>query len=181
MRYRRIRVAGASYFFTLVTYRRQSLFREADAVALFQNALQSVQSRYAFTVEAQVILPDHLHAIWTLPDDDFDYATRWRLVKEAFTRAFAQSHRLLEQDPRRRARGEQTVWQRRYWEHFIRDERDFVSHVEYIHYNPVRHGLVSAPREWPHSTFSEWVARGSYEASWGSDEMPKLPSWAGHE
>jgi putative transposase len=116
MRYRRIRVGGASYFFTLVTYRRQSLFGDADVVDLFESARQSVQSRRAFTLEAQVILPDHLHAIWTLPDDDFDYATRWRLIKEAFTRAFAQSHRLLERGPRRRARGEQTVWQRRYWE-----------------------------------------------------------------
>ena len=115
MRYRRTTVAGATYFFTLVTYRRQSLFGEGDAVDMFEIALQSVQSRRAFTLEAQVILPDHLHAIWTLPDDDFDYATRCRLIKEAFTRAYAQRHRLPARDAKRRARGEQTVWQRRYW------------------------------------------------------------------
>jgi REP element-mobilizing transposase RayT len=108
MRYRRARVAGATYFFTLVTYRRQSLFGEADAVDMFNRASQSVRSRRAFTLEAQVILPDHLHAIWTLPDDDFDYATRWRLIKEAFTRAYAQRHRLPARDAKRRARGEQT-------------------------------------------------------------------------
>ena len=84
-------------------------------------------------------------------------------------------------DARRRARGEQTVWQHRYWEHLVRNDRDLGAHVEYIHFNPVRHGLVSAPRDWPHSTFSDWVARGLYDADWGSQGPLELPAWAGHE
>jgi putative transposase len=181
VRYRRATVAGASYFFTLVTFRRQPLFGGGKAVELFNEALRSVQARRPFTVDALVLLPDHVHAIWTLPDDDHDYATRWRRVKETFTRAYARDHRLPEPDIGRRARGERTVWQRRYWEHLIRDDRDFVAHVEYIHYNPVRHGLVAAPRDWPYSTFGQWVAYGLYEATWGADEIPQLPAWAGRE
>jgi putative transposase len=181
MCYRRAAVEGASYFFTLVTYRRQALFRDAEAVGLFNEAVRVVQTRRPFTIVAQVILPDHLHAIWTPPDHDSDYATRWRRMKETFTRAYFPSRRLPEPDRGRRARGERTVWQRRYWEHLIRDDRDFVTHVEYIHCNPVHHGLASAPRDWPHSTFGEWVARGAYEVSWGSDQGPELPAWAGRE
>jgi hypothetical protein len=88
---------------------------------------------------------------------------------------------LIWHDRRRYARGEQTVWQRRYWEHLIRDERDFSAHLEYIHLNPVRHQLVTAPRDWPFSTFLEWVAKGSYDATWGSSGPVSLPDWAGHE
>jgi putative transposase len=175
MRYRRTDVAGASYFFTLVTYRRQPLFGRSDAVEMFERAVRSVQSRWPFTLEAQVVLPDHLHSIWTLPESDADYSTRWRLIKEAFTREYAIAHRVLAPDARRAMRGEKAVWQRRFWEHLIRDERDFSAHLDYIHINPVKHGLVSAPHDWPHSTFLQWVSRGAYEASWGSDEMPKLP------
>ena len=181
MRYRRITLAGASYFFTVVTYRRQPLFAESQAVRILQAAIERVRQRRPFVLEAQVVLPDRLHALWTLPDVDCDYATRWRLIKEAFTREYALDHRLPSRDAGRRARGEQTVWQRRYWEHLIRNDRDFSAHVEYIHFNPVRHGLVSAPRDWPHSTFLDWVARGSYDPTWGSQQPPALPDWAGRE
>jgi REP-associated tyrosine transposase len=180
MRYRRVTVAGATYFFTVVTFRRQRLFADPLAVGLLEAAIQRVRERRPFVVEAQVVLPDHIHALWTLADD-FDYATRWRLIKEAFTREYAPRTRLPARDAGRRARGEQTVWQRRYWEHLIRNDRDFSAHVEYIHFNPVRHGLVSAPRDWPHSTFLDWVARGDYDAAWGSQQPPKLPDWAGRE
>jgi putative transposase len=181
MRYRRSDVLGASYFFTVVTYGQQPLLARAEAVATFERALQTVQQRRSFVLEAQVVLPDHLHALWTLPDNDSDYPTRWRLIKEAFTREYVTTNRVQEPDSRRRARGERAVWQRRYWEHLIRDDHDFSAHVEYIHYNPVRHGLVKAPADWPHSTFLDWVARGNYERTWGSDEMPKLPRLVGRE
>jgi len=181
MRYRRLTVVGASYFFTVVTYRRQPLFAKPHAVEMLQAAIQRIQEKRPFIVEAQVVLPDHVHALWTLPEDDFDYAIRWRQIKEAFTRAYASDHRLLSRDAGRHERGEQTVWQRRYWEHLIRNDRDFSAHVEYIHFNPVRHGLVSAPCDWPHSTFQQWVARGLYDATWGSQQAPVLPAWAGRE
>jgi putative transposase len=181
MRYRRVIVAGASYFLTVVTYRRRPLFAKPNAVELLQAAIQRIQEKRPFVVEEQVVLPDHVHALWRLPDGDFDYATRWRQIKEAFTRAYASHHRLPIRDAGRQARGEQTVWQRRYWEDLIRNDRDFSAHVEYIHFNAVRHGLVSAPCDWPHSTFPDWVARGFYDATWGSQQAPVLPAWAGRE
>jgi len=181
MRYRRVSMAGASYFFTVVTYRRHHLFGKAQAVGILERAIQRVQERRPFVIEAQVILPDHIHSMWTLPDDDVDYPTRWRLIKEAFTREYVPNHHVSSRDASRRARGERTVWQRRYWEHLIRNDRDFSAHLEYIHFNPVRHGLVSAPRDWPHSTFLNWVAKGAYESTWGSQEAPVLPNWAGRE
>jgi len=181
MRYRRVTVAGACYFFTVVTHRRQALFADAQAVEMLQEAIQGIREKRPFVLEAQLVLPDHIHVLWTLPEDDCDYSTRWRLIKEAFTRAYASRYRMPERDERRRARGEHAIWQRRYWEHLIRNDRDFTTHLEYIHLNPVRHGLVTAPRDWPHSTFLSWVARGSYDVTWGSDEMPVLPAWVGRE
>jgi len=181
MRYRRTTVPGASYFFTVVTHGRKPLLRAAQAVHLLQTAIRRVQEKRPFVVEAQVVMPDHLHSIWSLPDGDFDYATRWRLIKEGFTRAFGANGPLPARDTRRQGRGEQAVWQRRYWEHLIRDDRDFAAHVEYIHFNPVKHGFVSAPCDWPHSTFADWVARGLYDIEWGSQGPLKLPAWAGHE
>jgi putative transposase len=181
MRYRRVSVPGASYFFTVVTHERRHIFAEAQAVRLLYAAIGRVREKRPFAIEAQVILPDHLHAIWTLPDDDCDYPTRWRQIKEAFTRGYASSRPLPARDEAQRARGEQTVWQRRYWEHLIRNDDDFSAHVEYIHFNPVRHGYVTAPRDWPHSTFLDWVARGLYDRAWGSQGPIELPAWAGHE
>ena len=181
MRYRRTRIPGATYFFTAVAYRRRPIFASQAAVLALEEAIAGVRVRHPFEVDAQVVLPDHLHAVWALPEGDADYSTRWRLIKSSFTRACLQSQPAAASNASRAAKGEQTVWQRRFWEHLIRDTRDFAAHVDYIHYNPVRHGLVAAPRDWPHSTFAEWVARGVYEPDWGSDEMPKLPDWVGGE
>ena len=178
MQYRRAKVAGASYFFTVVTHERRPLFKSTDAVALFQTGLNRVQERHPFVVDAFVILPDHIHTVWTLPDGDADFSKRWRLIKEAFTKPFVRQHLPSEPSASRRTKGEQAVWQRRFWEHVIRDEADYAAHVDYIHSNPVRHGLVSAARDWPNSSFSTWVGRGVYEPYWGSDEMPPLPEWA---
>lgn len=178
MRYRRVTIQGASYFFTVVTHERQPLFRDPQSVQLLANAIAKIRDRHPFAIEAQVVLPDHLHAIWTLPDGDANYATRWRLIKEAFTRAYCKRFESPPRTETARTRGEQTVWQRRFWEHTIRDEHDFVEHVDYIHYNPVRHGLVAAPRDWLHSTFGQWVDRGVYDPTWDSGEMPELPDWA---
>jgi len=178
MQYRRAKIAGASYFFTLVTHERRPIFKSADAVALFQSGLKRIQERHPFEVDAFVILPDHIHTVWTLPDGDADFSKRWRLIKEAFTKPFVRQHQQPKLSASRRAKGEQAVWQRRFWEHVIRDEADYAAHVDYIHSNPVRHGLVSAPRDWPNSSFSDWVGRGVYEPHWGSDEMPPMPDWA---
>jgi putative transposase len=182
MRYRRSFQPGASYFFTLVTHARSPLFGDVVAIDLYRNAVRKVQAARPFTLAAEVILPDHIHMLWTLPDGDADYPTRIRLIKRAFTRSYLNHRRHIdERSGSRIAKGEQAVWQRRYWEHTIRDERNFQAHLDYIHLNPVKHGLATAARDWPHSTFLVWVDRGVYEPWWGSDEMSPLPEWAGME
>ena len=150
-------------------------------MALFLAAVDKVRSRHPFEIDAYVVLPDHLHALWTLPDGDASFSTRWRLIKEAFTRAYIKTHEVPHPSASRRFKGEQSIWQRRFWEHAIRDDADFAAHLDYIHINPVRHGLVTAARDWPYSTFADWVARGNYDAWWGSEDMPPLPEWVGHE
>jgi putative transposase len=178
MRYKRLKVEGASYFFTVVTHERRKLFLDADVVAWYNEAVTRVQQRHPFDLEAQVVLPDHLHALWQLPRDDADYSTRWRLIKEAFTKAYLKHHGPPIVSESRRNKSEQGFWQRRFWEHLIRDDRDFGDHLDYIHLNPVRHGFVVAPSEWPYSSFARWVALGVYEPNWGSGEKQELPEWA---
>ncbi len=176
MRYRRATVPGATYFFTLVAHERRPLFVAPENVRRWRDAVASYARRRPFIVEAEVILPDHLHALWTLPDGDSDYATRIRLIKTRVTKELAGPE--ASSSPSRLRKGERDIWQRRYWEHVIRDERDFQMHLDYIHYNPVKHGLAARPADWPHSTFSDWVSKGRYDNWWGSDEMPPLPDWA---
>ena len=142
------------------------------------DAIETIRTRHPFEVDAYVVLPDHLHALWTLPEGDAKFSTRWRLIKEAFTRAYIKTHVAPERSRSRFSKGEQAIWQRRFWEHAIRDDGDFVRHVEYIHLNPVHHGLTTAPRDWLHSSFSSWVESGAYDNDWGSDAVPQLPDWA---
>jgi putative transposase len=178
MLYRRANCEGASYFFTVVTEQRRPIFRDAWVVALFESSLARIRVRHHFDVEAYVILPDHIHFIWTLPNGDANFSMRWRLIKEAFTKSYLRDQLAPKRSASRQSKGEQAIWQRRFWEHVIRDERDYASHVDYIHYNPVRHGHARAVRDWPHSSFFNWVERGVYEPHWGSDKVLPLPEWA---
>jgi putative transposase len=173
MNYRRLHQPGGTYFFTLVTFNRQPILKAAETVNLLQECFQKVMQKHPFQVEALVILPDHLHALWVLPEGDSDYPMRWRLIKSQFSHRAAShlSHSIPES---RSAKGEQAVWQRRYWEHLIHSQADFNRHVEYIHYNPVKHGYVSAPADWPHSTFHQFVEDGVYPLDWGRDKKPSL-------
>jgi putative transposase len=181
MRYRRIFQPGATYFFTLITFDRTPLFSDESNVTLWHRAVEKVRHSRSFIVEAEAILPDHLHMIWTLPDNDTAYDTRIRLTKTAFTKSLDPKLKLAPTNASREGKGEKSVWQRRYWEHLIRDERDFQMHLDYIHFNPVKHGLVRSPSDWRHSTFSKWVAQGAYEPWWGSGEMPPIPDWTARE
>ena len=166
MRYRRAFVQGGSFFFTLVTEKRRPLFSSADAVEVLREAFKTVRSTRPFNLDAIVVLPDHLHCIWTLPPGDADFATRWRLIKTWFTKHCDPALRQKPSDVQVKRR-EQALWQHRYWEHMLRDERDFERHVEYIHYNPVKHGYALSPSDWPHSSFGRYVEAGIYEANWG--------------
>src|SRR5262245_47343914 len=181
MRYRRLFQPGASYFFTLVTHERSPIFRDSSAVDLYRRAVRKVRASRPFSLDAEPVLPDHIHLLVTLPDGDADFPTRVRLIKTAFTRSIL-GHRRSHDGPSesRIAKGEQAIWQRRYWEHMIRDERDFQAHLDYIHINPVKHGLVAAVRLAALHVLA-WVERGTYEPWWGSDEMPPLPDWVASE
>jgi putative transposase len=158
MRYRRTTLAGATYFFTLVTHERSPIFADGANVAHWRDAVAKVQRDLPFIIESEVILPDYLHMIWSLTNNDADYATRIRLIKTAFTKALPVNATKSPTQTRTN-KGERTVWQRRYWEHTIRDERDFQVHADYIHFNLVKHGLAAKPADWPHSTFKAWVER----------------------
>ena len=153
--YRRSFVPGGSCFFTVNLADRSSRLL-TDHTDLLRTAFRYAHVRHAF-IDAIVILPDHLHAIWSLPEGDADFATRWRHVKATFSRALPTCERISEC---RLRKGERGIWQRRYWEHTLRDERDFSRHVDYIHFNPVKHGLVTRVEDWPYSSFHQMVRLG---------------------
>ncbi|MBI5454568.1 MAG: transposase [Deltaproteobacteria bacterium] len=164
--YRRSR-DGRVYFFTVVTYMRQPVLCLDDSISALAETTLEVQQDRPFEIKAWVILPDHLHAIWELPEGDADYSARWSLIKKGFTKRFKGRQETAALSRSRIKRREAGVWQRRFWEHQVRDEPDFRSHVEYIHYNPVKHGLVRSPGEWKHSSFRRFVDEGLYLADWG--------------
>jgi len=177
MEYRRLFIPGGTYFFTLVTYYRQPIFSTPDAVEKLRNAFRYTLERHPFTIVASVILPDHIHFIWALPPHTSDFSTPWRLIKSHFTRNWCPEGVKSESESRRQ-KGEADVWQRRFWEHAMRDEADFSKHLDYIHYNPVKHGLVSTPVEWKYSSFMKYVRDGFYTLDWGGDEkMMAIGPW----
>jgi putative transposase len=166
-RYRRAKIEGGALFFTLTLADRSSdlLVREIDRL---RRAYKVVQNRRPFETIAICVLPDHLHALWLLPEGDADFASRWSLFKSAFSCGLpAAGSRSVSKIAKR----EKGVWQRRYWEHAIRNDADLERHVDYIHYNPVKHGLVSRVQDWPHSSFHRYVKRGMLPVDWGGDVM----------
>jgi putative transposase len=167
--YRRWFVPGGTFFFTVVTARRLPHFALPEARSRFGELLRECRQRWPFETIAMVLLHDHLHALWALPAGDADYEVRWGWVKKEFTRWHcAAGGREVHVSPSQRRRRRRGVWQRRYWEHTIDDQHDLERHFDYIHYNPVKHGLARAPRDWPHSTFHRWVESGHYDAGWGT-------------
>jgi putative transposase len=163
--YRRSPISGGVFFFT-VNLAERRLHLLTDHIDLLRRAFRETQSRHPFTIEAIVVLPDHLHAIWSLPDGDADFATRWRLIKSSFSRGLSTGEPV---SISRKQKGERGIWQRRYWEHALRDEADLARHVDYIHYNPVKHGHVTRVRDWRHSSFHRMVRLGIYPEDWAGD------------
>ncbi len=170
--YRRNRVPGGSYFFTVnLLDRRSDLL--VNHIDLVRACVDRVRHLMPFHIDAWVVLPDHMHAVWTLPQGDANFSRRWQAIKMAFVKGIEPAELL---SISRRVRGERGVWQRRFWEHTIRDERDYAAHIDYVHFNPVKHGLAASAAAWPYSTFHRAVARGQYPSSWsaeGSDDGPK--------
>jgi putative transposase len=161
--YRRASVPSASYFFTVNLADRSSHLL-VDRIEDVRNAMRYVLQRHPFRVDAMAVLPDHLHAVWTLPPGDADYPLRWRLFKTWFSRRMASGE---PRRPSRIAKGERGIWQRRYWEHLIRDENDMQAHVDYVHFNPVKQGHVARAADWPYSTMHRYVAEGRLAQDWG--------------
>lgn len=164
--FRRALVPGGTYFFTVVSHQRRPLLTGPPVLAALRQAMQTVQRRYPFEQDAVVLMPDHLHAIWTLPPEDHVYSRRWALIKRLTSQAVRDV--LPERSAGRRA--ELGLWQRRFWEHLIRDEADYQQHLHYLHFNPVKHGHVARVVDWPHSSFHRWLRAGVYEADWGVAE-----------
>ncbi len=164
--FRRYYLKGGTYFFTVVTFNRHPILKETTDINLLQQCFEIVNESLPFRIDALVILPDHLHTIWTLPDNDYDFSTRWKRIKAAFSKKVKDKTPLLLPESLA-LKKEKGIWQRRFWEHLIRDQEDFDKHCDYIHYNPVKHGLVKAPIEWKYSSFDQFVKRGFYENDWG--------------
>jgi putative transposase len=179
--YRRAR-DGRTYFFTAVTYNRRPFLCSEENRTILKQIIEEVRRSRPFEINAWVLLPDHLHCIWTLPEGDTDYSKRWGLIKAGFTKKAVVGRALpANQNPSRLQHREWFVWQRRFWEHRIRDEKDFEAHCNYIHYNPVKHGHVSAPSEWTYSTFHKFVKEGAYSMDWGSGAPVIVPDDIGNE
>jgi putative transposase len=165
--YRRAWMDGGTWFFTVNLAERRENTLLVDRIDHLRAAFGSVQLRHPFRIEAFVILPDHLHCIWTLPQDDTDFSNRWGLIKRQFSRGIEKRERISESRARR---GERGIWQRRFWEHLIRDQEDFNRHVDYIHWNPIKHGWVSKVADWQYSSFHEYVKSGLYPDNWGDGD-----------
>ncbi len=162
MRYRRSYVSGGCYFFTVnLQDRSKSLL--VEHVDVLRSAMRKVKQNHPFEIEAIVIMPNHLHALWQLPENDADFSTRWNLIKGGFSRALSSTELISKS---REKKGERGIWQRRFWEHLIRDDKDYERHVDYIHFNPVKHGFVKRPVDWEYSSIHRYIQQGVVASDW---------------
>lgn len=175
--YLRTHIPGGTYFFTLATMKRQPVLLKPKIRTALRQAIHLTHTRYPFHVDAWVLLPDHLHCVWTLPEGDDQYGMRWSLIKRHVTQETGFYSNATASRVTRRERG---LWQRRFWEHAIRDEKDFERHVDYIRWNPVKHGHARTVSEWPYSTFHRYVRQGIYAPDWGGFTERQAESFGEH-
>ena len=179
--YRRYYVPGGTYFFTCVTYQRTPILTTELARDCLRNAIQVVRKVHPFDITAIVVLPDHWHTIWTLPQGDVRYPLRWMRIKEEFTKGWLKAGGIEQpQSVSRKEQRSRGVWQRRYWERTIQDETDLKRCTDYIHWNPRKHALVERVQDWKWSSFHRYVQEGEYHITWGGND-PSLhwnaPEW----
>jgi putative transposase len=161
--YRRVKITGAWYFFTVVTYQRRSFLTDDASRAILKEAFRRVKSERPFDIPALCLLPNHLHCVWKMPSGDDDYSIRWAMIKRSFSKCWLDAGGIpLPKSASARKKREAGIWQRRFWEHRIRDMDDYWNHVHYIHYNPVKHGLVEHIEDWPYSTYHRFSQQGIY-------------------
>jgi len=166
--YHRVKISGGTYFFTVVAFKRQPVLTREEVRRALREGIEKVRHSLPFLIEAWVLLPDHLHAIWTLPKGDDKFQTRWALIKSSVSRHCKQIGEDWQGGSEsRKKRHESNFWQRRFWEHYIRDDKDFQRHMDYLHYNPVKHGYVRRVADWPFSSFHRLVAQDVYPRGWG--------------
>ncbi|MFZ6772742.1 REP-associated tyrosine transposase [Undibacterium sp. SXout7W] len=165
--YRRSNIAGGTYFFTVNSFRRRPILSNESLRDALRLAIQKTRLTHPFKIDAWVLLPDHLHCIWTLPEGDADFSVRWSMIKRLVSQACADEFSMDDVSASRTQRKESGIWQRRFWEHQIRDDHDFARHVDYIHWNPVKHGLVARAVDWPYSTFHRYVVQEMLPPDWG--------------
>jgi len=170
--YRRANITGSTYFFTVVSYRRQQILCDESIRHALRKAIKDTQHKYPFTIDAWVLMPDHLHCLWTLPEGDADFAKRWNRIKRQVSidcgREYKKEKWLTAS---KKKHCESTLWQRRYWENRIRDQNDFNHHMDYIHYNPTKHGLCERPNLWPYSTLHRCMKEGAYPLDWAAPDL----------
>lgn len=160
--YRRLRVPGGTFFFTVNLYDRRSQLL-TDNISVLRDAVRKVHAKAPFHIDAWAVLPDHLHAVWTLPVNDMNYSARWQAIKTEFSKQIPPGEF---RSASRESKGERGIWQRRFWEHTIRDGKDCAAHVDYVHFNPVKHGWVNCVADWPYSSFHKALAAGFYPEDW---------------
>ena len=168
--YRRLRIPGGCYFFTVNLLDRDNSLL-IDRIELLRESVRITKQRKPFHIDAWVVLPEHMHCIWTLPPSDDDFSGRWREIKKTFSKALPQTENRSKTRIHRKERG---IWQRRFWEHAIRNERDYAAHMDYIHFNPVKHGWVTQVSDWPYSSFHRLVKKGVYARDWASTKEMAL-------
>jgi putative transposase len=161
--YRRFDLPGATWFFTVNLAERSGNRRLVDHVEELRAAFRRTLSTRPFRIDAIVVLPEHLHSIWTLPEGDDDFSTRWRMIKEHFSRAMPHDERITQSRARRRERG---IWQRRFWARALTSQADCNVHMDYVHWNPVKHGYVLRPIDWPYTSLGRLIEAGVYEREW---------------
>lgn len=171
MEYRRSWHPGGTYFFTVNCLNRKDNTLLIDNIDILRQAIKTTKRSHPFTIHAWDVLPDHMHCVIELSENDCDFALRWRLIKMLFSRNIPKNEYRNEVRKKRRERG---VWQRRYWEHLIRNEEDYRAHMDYVHINPVKHGLVDQVKDWPYSTFHRLVKEGVYLENWAGELEDKL-------
>jgi putative transposase len=168
--YRRVYIKGGMYFFTVNLLQRHGNDLLTRHIELLRDAVRKVRKAHPFDIQAFVVLPEHLHCVLQLPEDDCDFTLRWRLIKADFSKSLPITEK---RSAVRMRRGERGIWQRRFWEHLIKDEADYKAHMDYVHINPVKHGLVKNVLDWPYSTFHHCVKQGLYTPDWAGSAMEK--------